>query len=171
MLTLGIDHKIQTSRIVSCKNDVVALQLAIDKAAIKEKELEANARSITKEFSESLRLANDKIQLEQNKVKERIKNDKESRGIKLSPAIVSLFNDSKPTLKLKDPAITKQGDVSGTSAVEEDPPNAYEHTLNELLDISNENDANHVKCIAQVKEWQGFWETYRKGYEAVSNAP
>lgn len=165
VLHLEIDHY---------KAKSVQMQLAIDAAAVKEKQLEVAAEQITIKYKESL--ANQfALQDAQGQViHERIKKNAEANSTHISPDIVSLFNSSKPTLKLKDPAITKQGDVARTgpdpndTGPPESGPQAYEHTLAELLDVSAINDKNHAKCIDTVHEWQGFWRDYTMNYKAAA---
>lgn len=171
ILHMEIDHY---------KEKVVTLELAIDKANKQQKQLEDNAVVLTNRYKESL--SNQfKLQEAQGQViHERIKKNEESKRIVISDDIISLFNDSKPRIKLKIPADTIKGDDARTTSITNNskPPTgeeastlAYEHTLNELLDISAYNDANHVKCIATVKEWQSFWTDYESTYKAVANAP
>jgi hypothetical protein len=159
------------------KSEVVALQLEKKAAAAKTAQLEANAENITKMYHESL--ANQfKLQdAAGTAVHERIVKNEASKHVILDSDIVGLFNSSKPSLKLKDTTNPIKGNAGRPSSIEEDPryadeaPLAYEHTLNELLDISAYNDSNHLKCIGVVHEWQNFWKDYTESYGAVSNAP
>jgi hypothetical protein len=176
VLHMEIDHY---------KAKTVTMQLAIDAAAVKEKALEVAAQQLTIKYKESL--ANQfALQDAQGQViHERIKKNVEANRNHISPAIVELFNASKPALKLKDPAATIKGNDAGTGThqkdsgqagrpellVDESPPQAYEHTLAELLDVSAYNDSNHAKCIATVHEWQHFWIDYTESYKAVNASP
>jgi hypothetical protein len=168
VLHMEIDHY---------KAKAVTMQLAIDAAAVKEKQLEVAAAQITTKYHESL--ANQfKMQDAQGQaIHERITKNETAKHIVIPPDVLRLFNDSKPSLKLKDPATTVKRNDGRPSPVEEDPrfaddaPLAYEHSLSELLDISAYNDGNHVKCIATVHEWQHFWIDYTETYKAVNVGP
>jgi len=154
----------------------VKLQLAVDAANVKEKELEQAATQLTAKYHESL--ANQfKLQDAAGAaIHERIVKNAEANSTRISPDIIQLFNSSKPPTKLKDPAGAKQGNDARSTPIEEDPryssgyeaPLAYEHTLAELLDVSAYNDGNHEKCIDTVHEWQKFWRDYTMAYKAVA---
>jgi len=162
VLHLEIDHY---------KAKSVQMQLAIDAAATKEKQLEVAAEQISTKYHESL--ANQfKLQDAAGAaVHERITKNAEANSTHISSDIVSLFNSSKPTLVIKDPAATKQGnDARASPNTDDSEPatQAYEHTLAELLDVSASNDKNHAKCIDTVHEWQNFWTDYTMNYKAAA---
>ena len=149
----------------------VKLQLAVDAANVKEKELEQAATQLTAKYHESL--ANQfKLQDAAGAaIHERIVKNAEANSTRISPDIIQLFNSSKPPIKLKDPAGAKQGnDARASPNTDDSEPatQAYEHTLAELLDVSASNDKNHAKCIDTVHEWQNFWTDYTMNYKAAA---
>ena len=160
------------------KEEVVSLQLEKKAAAAKTAQLEQNAANISQMYHDSLKNQFALQDSQGQAVRERIAKNETSKHVILDSDIIGLFNGSKPSLKLKDPAITVKGNDGrpGTStedrgSAEYEAPLAYEHTLNELLDIAAYNDGNHLKCISTVREWQRFWTDYTESYGAVSNAP
>jgi len=176
VLHMEIDHY---------KAKTVSMQLAIDAAAVKEEALEVAAAQITTKYHESLANQFKMQDAAGAAIHERIVKNEEANRHRISADIVSLFNDSKPRLKLKDPAAAVKGNDARPATIEEDPrqvsggaellveapPQAYEHTLAELLDVSAYNDNNHVKCIDTVREWQHFWTDYTENYKAVNAGP
>jgi hypothetical protein len=152
VLHMEIDHY---------KTQVIELKLA--EAATREKNtlLEHAATELSKKYARQLENQLLEKQKQAKLTQERIKRDEESKRIALSSSIVSLFNDSKPD---GGPvAETVRSDVGGTSAAEK--------TLNQLLQVSAENDTNHTNCIATVKEWQNFWADYQRSVNAIGGSP
>jgi len=143
------------------KAQAVKYEQQIKEADEDRKQLEANASEISKKYHESL--ANQFAVTSKAKVatQKRIANDQETARIVLSPNAVSLFNSSKPEADKQESPGAEPADVGGTGTAEA--------TLNQLLQISAENDANHRMCIATVHEWQHFWSDFTSSYGAVVN--
>ena len=152
ILHMEIDHY---------KEQAVELRLAIKQSEDRKKLLEDNATALNKKYETQLYAK----QLEEDKkakaIRERIKNDKESKLIVLPTTSVQLFNASKPDVS--EPTTTTKQDHDGETGT--DPTVVI--TLNKLLEVSAVNDANHQKCINQVLEWQNFWTDYKDSVQSV----
>lgn len=159
VLHLQIDHY---------KTQVI--ELKAEAAAVREKNtlLEHAATELSKKYARQL----ENNLLEQQKAakltQERIKRNEESKRIALSSDLVSLFNDSKPNSPPVTGAVSS--DVSGTSTAQA-TLTSDQRTLNQLLQVSAENDANHLNCIATVKEWQNFWADFKRSVNAIGGSP
>lgn len=148
----------------------LVIELKQEAAIVREKNnlLEHAATEQSKKYARQLE---NRLLEEQKKaklVKERIKRDKESAAIHLSPNIISLFNAGKPDSEATPGTVSS--DDGGASPAEK-TLTSDERTLNQLLLISAENDANHLACIQQVKEWQHFWLDFKRSVEAVGGSP
>lgn len=140
------------------KTQVIALETEKEAVHAKNVLLEQSATDLSKKYARQLE---NKLLDQQKQVKlvqERIKNDKESRGIPISSNVVELFNASKPDSESVAP--TKQGN-DGTTGTNQ-------KTLNDLLLVTAGNDAAHEVCIRTVEEWQHFWIDYKTSVEAIS---
>jgi hypothetical protein len=139
------------------KKEVVALQLERDKAVTLRNEQETlakqRANEITKAHADAAARENELIDQNNKLVKDKINANEELKRVKLSLNLVQLWNSSKqpqPT-----PAAAEQGNVGKA-----DPAKTFD--LSQLFTVSAENDANHLKCIKVVEEWQSFWSDYVK---------
>jgi len=139
------------------------IELKAEAQAVREKNtlLEHAATEQSKKYARQLENQLLEKQKQAKLTQERIKKNEESKRITLSSDIVSLFNDSKPDGEAAPRA--EQSNVRITSTAEA--------TLNQLLLISAENDANHLNCIATVKEWQNFWADFKRSVQAVGGSP
>lgn len=134
------------------QNTQLALDTLVKNSKDKEDKLAADAKAATAKYQNTLRDANLLIVANAKLNAENIQNAKELRNVKLSLATVQLFNASKQsTTEANQPPTAKQGDAPTTSTTEN-------VTLQDLLLIGNENDANHLKCIKQVEDWQKLWK-------------
>ncbi len=151
LAALGGQHWFYKNEVAGLENEKTVLTLFIKAANLKEQAMEEAASALTKRYHESLANQFAVQAVAGAAVKERIKKNEETKRIALSADIVSLFNDSKPATKSEatPPAVSSNAGGTGT-------PEAV--TLNVLLLTSAENDANHLRCIAQVHEWQHFWK-------------
>jgi uncharacterized membrane-anchored protein YhcB (DUF1043 family) len=107
----------------------------------------------TKKYADSLRAKGDAIMKGYADVAAKIKAHEASKHIVLTPDVVELFNSTVgPEPRASEAPRAKQEDDGKASALAK--------TLNDLLEVSNENNANHQVCIEQVLEWQAFWKDY-----------
>lgn len=152
VLHMQIDHY---------KSQVIELKAEAQIVREKNTLLEHAATEQSKKYARQLENQLLEKQKQAKLTQERIKRNEESKRVTLSSDIVSLFNDSKPD----SPAVarTEPSDVSGTTSAQT--------TLNQLLLVSAENDANHLNCIATVKEWQNFWADFKRSVQAVGGSP
>ena len=94
----------------------------------------------------------------------RIKAHEPSKHIPLTPDVVELFNattgpDSEPSRAIERNVREAGEDKTLVDQVIKEN-RQLSVTLNDLLVVSDENNAEHQKCIKQVEEWQVFWEKY-----------
>ncbi len=162
LLLLALGYvKILHMEIDHYKSQVIELKKEAAIVAEKNKLLEQAATDISKKFARQLenRLLED--QKRGKLAQERIKNDKETASIKLSPNIVSLFNAGKPDNETTPTAISKDdGEASSDSK-----------TLKDLLVVTAVNDINHEICIKTVDEWQNYWKEYSSSVSAIGGSP
>jgi hypothetical protein len=141
------------------KSQVVELKLQIKKNSEITSQLETSNQELTEKYKNSLK-NQFALQSTQGEVAaERIKKDEASKHIAVSPDTISLFNGLKPPAQATP--VTKSGDAPEAGTAQK--------TLNQLLEVSNFNDSNHLKCIATVEMWQEFWLDYTMRYEAITN--
>ena len=130
---------------------------------IKKQEQEKLAADLTAKYQNTLATANTLVTENARLNSENIKNAKELRDVKLSLDAIRLFNDSKQdTAQVSAPTI--KDNAGNTTASSKATP---EVSLQDLLQVVNTNDANHLKCIQQVEEWQHFWTDYVAQQEKV----
>lgn len=152
VLHLKIDHY---------KAEAVAAKAAIAANGELEEQLQAAYSEMSKKYHEAVK---NQFALQDSQaatVIERIKKDETSKHVPLTDNDISLFNSLKPA-----PSVitrTESGNVSPTAPTEEAV------TLNRLLLVSAENDANHLKCIIVVEKWQTFWKEFSMAYMAAVN--
>lgn len=135
---------------------------ALAEAEAKEAQLQADNADLTFQFHNTLRDYGLVIIQRDNAIKERIAANAELHKLKLSLDLIRLFNASKQPPGEHDevPATAVTGnDGKATTPVEV--------TGTDLFTVIAENDANHLKCIKTVEQWQSFWLRY---VENVRNA-
>lgn len=141
--------------------------------------LQKSSEEITKKYNGSLDDKEQMILKSSALIAKGIKDDKELNSLRLSNNAVRVFNASKQQAsngEAATPAV--KGDASGTSAVvastsvsagtSQVTSGTSFVTLADLLTVSNENDSNHLACIATVHEWQNFWADYVKSIDATN---
>ena len=106
--------------------------------------------AVTAAHMDTLRRKGDEIQKNFSSLLTKIHNHEASKHVVIAPDVVELFNAT--TQSNTEAPATQQGDAGKTSPAET--------TLNHVLEVTAENNANHLKCIEQVKEWQQFWEDF-----------
>lgn len=132
----------------------------------KQDQLQADANAITSKYRSALTDANI-LTTENAKLNaQNIAKDKELTSVKLSLNAIRLFNASKSTDK-DSVANTEQGN-DGTSASLAKALEEKSQSLADLLQVVNINDANHLKCIATVEQWQKFWSDYAASVETIN---
>jgi len=159
--------KVLKAEIAHYKNKYEEEHQMVVLAQQKQANLEQQNKEITK-ASEETSAKYEKLWVENKTLQaEKIKRDKESRGIKLSDNVISLFNGSKQPDQTSTAPTIKADDGKASTAKDVGPSNPQPITLNDLLQVSNENDQNHYRCIEQVEEWQSFWTKYKNNVESV----
>jgi hypothetical protein len=145
------------------KAENTELSLQMNSINQKNAALAASNQDLTKKYNGSLDDKEQMIQKSSELIAKGIKDDKELNSLRLSNHAVSVFNASKQqTTNTQTTTTAVKGDVSGSSATSTDTGNTgtSQVTLADLLIISGRNDTEHLKCIAQVHEWQNFWKDY-----------
>jgi hypothetical protein len=123
---------------------------------LNEKSLKEDNAKITAKYRDTLKDSGTLIVANAKLNQENIKNAKELRDVKLSLDALRLFNASKQsTVEGQAPTVAVSGNATGASTTQEAV------TLQDMLLVVNENDANHLKCIDQVHAWQKFWKDYQ----------
>jgi len=155
-LQVSVDHY---------KTKVQNLQLVINQANEREEQLKLGNAAITQQYLHVLEESNKKTDKIFALTKEKIKNDKELNSIRISLNAIRLFNESKlnPTSPI---AGSEQGDDAST----EGTTTFKGVTLANVFTQVASNDAEHWKCVEQVKTWQKFWKDYEANYNGVVNA-
>jgi len=156
------------------KKEYQSTQLKLDTLVKSSKDrqdqLEADNVALSGKYANTLRTANDLTNIAAKLNGENIAKDKELASVKLSLNAVRLFNASKqPSTTTNQPAQAESSD-DGTSATLAKALEEKSQTLADLLQVVNENDSNHLKCIATVNEWQHFWSDFAASVESVNNA-
>lgn len=106
------------------------------------------------------------INAQQKVISQKIHENAELKRTIISAAARELFNEStqnRPDQSTTTPQ-ANTGDASQTTS-------SHSTTLDVLLDISNQNNANHNTCIKAVEAWQSMWTQYEKDLNGPSNAP
>lgn len=128
---------------------------ALEESIARETQLEIDNGQLTDRVLEEQRAAQEWFDKHNKAVKERIAANEELRKLKLSLDLIRLFNASKqpPGEHNEVVANTNPGNDGQATATQE-------VTGTELFTVIAENDANHLKCIATVEQWQKFWTGY-----------
>lgn len=154
------------------KNKVVAIQTELDNlvtsSAIKQKKLQADVTQITDKYKSTLHDANTLVTENAKLNGENIAKDKELASVKLSLNAVRLFNASKQSTSEQDSSSTSEQGNDGTTTSLAKALEEKSQTLADLLQVVNINDANHLKCIKTVDQWQKFWSDYETAVEKVN---
>lgn len=127
-------------------------------------QLEKDKVEIEAKYRNTLKDANDLIISNAKANEENIRNAKELHDVKLSLDAVRLFNSSKQS----SPADTKPGNVAEAPTTQEAPVNTS--NLQEMLLVVNYNDAEHLKCIKQVTQWQDWYVDVKAAVERANDA-
>lgn len=146
--TLRLEVKHYKSSAIEAKQELKDAQIT---AKAEHDRQTAEADAITKAHLDTLRRKGDEIMKGYNDVVTKIKAHEASKHVIITPDVVSLFNESTGNKPTSAPEAKPANDGKTSTT---------ETTLNQLLVVTAENNANHLKCIAQVEEWQAFWEAY-----------
>lgn len=145
------------------------LESLIASSKAEEERLNNENAALTAKYKNTLRDANTLVTVNAKLNEENIKNAKELRDVKLSLNTIRLFNASKQSSSQEEkPATTVSGN-DGTATSVAKALEEKSQTLADLMLVVNENDANHLKCIATVTEWQNFWREYERIVNAGNN--
>ncbi len=139
---------------ISLQEDTIAEQaLVINIYKAKEVALEKENKRITEAHAETLKRYKEEILKNLKSTVEKIKLNEELNRTRVTLAAVRLFNESKRDPNIKDTTPTIEGDDGGTEG-----PGTV--SLADIFEQVAVNDSNHLRCVAQVKEWQHFWQEY-----------
>lgn len=159
------DHYKSKSESVQLKLDTL-----VKTSNDKEAQLNADVNAITAKYKSTLADANTLVTATAKLNGENIAKDKELASVKLSLNAVRLFNASKQSsTEGNQPAKAESGNDGSTTSVAK-ALEEKSQSLADLLQVVNVNDANHLKCIAAVNEWQRFWADFAASVESVNNA-
>lgn len=149
----------------------------VDSSKIAEAQSAQDAAELTDKYKSTLATANTLVTENARLNAQNIAKDKELAAVKLSLNAVRMFNASKQSTAEEGQSTTtvsgNDGSTAATAkALEEKSQQAADtaRTLADLLQVVNINDANHLKCIKTVEEWQSFWKDYSTRVEALNNA-
>ncbi len=145
------------------KSEVAELTQVINIYEAKELALQKENKRITDAHAETLKRYKEEIQKNLKTIVEKIKLNEELNRTRISLAAIRLFNESKRDPQVEDSTTTKQGDDAGTGT-----PETATIPLEGLFEVVAINDTNHLKCIAQVKEWQHFWIEYSTAINIIN---
>jgi hypothetical protein len=116
--------------------------------------------------------ANDRLKAEERNLEERHRKHKAElatmrtklEAVKLELSLVQLFNDSTIANETGEPFTGPDQQEDG---ILDENPNSDPGiaTLADLIEVTLENNKNHLACIAQVKEWQLFYRDLYKEFE------
>ncbi len=116
--------------------------------------MKSSNAALTLQFKQAEIARNQAAETFRKTINERIKADEASKRIMLPPTSVQLFNST--TTDEPDTGQSPSAHVVNDDAAE------ARLTLNDLLIISAENNANHLTCINTVRDWQQFWSQFVK---------
>lgn len=138
------------------------------------KQAAQDAATITAKYKDALIQRNQAIEVNSKFVEKQIAQDKELASLKLSLRTVELFNASKQSASVQQPGSgpsnSESANGGNTPSTDQASSQQTNVTLADLLLVSEQNDKNHLKCIAQVKTWQNFWDDYQTKYRKLQNA-
>ena len=142
------------------KNEYQQVQLKLDTlvttSKANEEHLKNDNEALSHKYANTLRDANTLVTANAGLNERNIKLDKELAATKLSLNAVRLFNASKqPASTEAVAADTKPGNDAEAASTK-----VSSSSLADMMLIVNENDANHLRCIATVEQWQKFWNDY-----------
>jgi cell division protein FtsB len=146
------------------KYENVQLQLAEVKS--REEAQKASNAAITRKYENVRSAYAQALELQAKTLKEKIKNDKELASIRLTLNAVELFNSSKQdgqpseTISIHDGKASPIAEGSGITI-----------PLTTFFEVGAENDKNHLRCIKQVEDWQGFWRDYESSVRVNNASP
>lgn len=165
-IKLERDHYKKNYTVVTLK-----LETLVKDAKVREDKLAADNEAITKKYQSTLKDANT-LTTENARINaENIKNAQELASVRLSYNAVRLFNASKPSTTKDQKASPTVSGNDGTATSVAKALEVKSQTLADLLQVVNENDANHQVCIDTVTQWQQFWTDYEQAVmESERNA-
>ncbi len=144
-------------QVSSLKEDLAQTELVIAKYKASEEKLTRQAEAITKQHEAVLRNYDMEVAKNVKLTKDKIKLSKELNDTRVSLDAVRLFNESKTDSGATD---AKSGDATEAGSAQTVP-------LAGIFEIVAENDANHLRCIKQVLEWQSLWEDIKASVQEV----
>ena len=147
-----LKHKVN-----SLTEDLAASELVIAKYKDNEEKLVRQAAEITKQHEAVLKDFNAEVTKNAKLTQDKIKLNKELNSVLVTLNAVKLFNESKSNTSPPDAVKGDDAETSGTPVV----------PLASLFSIVAENDANHLKCVKQVEEWQVFWTDFASSVREV----
>ncbi len=156
-LHMQIDHykKEATTQKDNAKRIAAQFNKALDDAEVREGKLALENAELTEQHRQVLTENSLLIDQHTTDLKKVIATNEELRKLKLSLNLIRLFNASKQPPGEHNEVTTNAvpgNDGKATAVVEA--------TGNDLFTVIAINDANHLKCIATVEEWQKFWTGY-----------
>lgn len=150
------------------EDTVATLAQVVREAENTEARLSSANNALSREYEARLAVVYQVVEAKQAALEERIKQDEASKRIRLPDSTVRLFNES--TQSTKEPTISEQGNDGAASGADSiDSAEGLGYSVNDLIMVSNTNNTNHIKCVAQVLEWQSFWEKYTANVESIVN--
>jgi hypothetical protein len=133
--------------------------------ALKLRELESSNKVIEAKHKDVLKEQNELIAANDMLVQKEIQSDKELRTLRLTLGNVRVFNNSARGPGGKETTPTVKGNAS-----QADPTKDSGFTGVDLFTVIAENNKNHLACVAQVLEWQSFWQDYSESVARLNNA-
>lgn len=166
--TIQIERDHYHQRYISAEAQIAKL---VDSQKIAEQTLRDESAQVTAKYKDTLKTANTLVTENARLNSENIKNAKELANVKLSLDAIRLFNASKQsTAEEANSSKAVSGNDDSTAAVAK-ALEEKSQSLADLLQVVNTNDANHLKCIKQVEEWQKFWPDVEATVEKYNAVP
>jgi hypothetical protein len=136
----------------SYKNNVEAMQTA----------LKSSNSALTLQLKQQQVAQNQAQETFKKALTVKVANDEASKHIIVPGSTIRVLNDSTLDPNGSKPTDPDCGNACAPSASQDDI------TLNEVLGVETENNANHWACITQVTDWQKFWASYVKNVETAN---
>lgn len=169
--TVRIERDHYKAQVITLKGQVETLndQISAQNAEYK-RELDKATKSaddITKKYNNVLTSLDNVLNTNLELRKNIYAKDKELTSVKLSLRTVELFNRTTTSMpEAGNQVANTKPENAGNTASNNQAANV---TLADLLEVSDENNANHLACIEQVKQWQSFWNDFVVSQQSLGN--
>lgn len=163
-----------TETIKQAETQLIALRLEVTQANAKtatvEREAADNAAQLTSKYKNVLAAKDVVISKNEALNEQNIKQSKELRNLHLSLNAVRLFNASKQQAESGGVPASGANSAATVKGNDATTGTAGTVTVSDAFQVVAHNDANHLRCIAKVQQWQSFWKDFSTKYVALGTS-